>query len=1012
LADLALPRRLALPALRSTTIEWLLAHREAVALVSLMAIAAGLRFWGLDWRAVHHDESLHAQYTYYLYNADGYRHDPLMHGPFLFHTGTLIYFLFGDSDYTMRILPAIFGTVLVGMPYLLRKQIGMPAVLIAAVLLTFSPTLLYFSRFYRNELYIAVFTLGIVICIWRYLEDRKMTYLYALAALLALSFSSKEVTFITAAVILLFLDLMLAVEIGRRRPHEDVSRGLVIVRTLALIPVAWLVAAAWPLLGRHPLGLERMPAVGDVLVVMGTLTLPQFAAAVQVLPFVGDDGYNVASESTLKVTTTFVLLIACAYFGMLWRPGIWLIVAACFFVPYVLLYTTFFTNQPAIWTGDFWRGEGGFWSGIWGSLDYWLGQHHVQRGSQPVYYYALMTPLYEFLPMLLAFAGAVWLILRGDSFRRWLLFWFAGLFIGLSVAGEKMPWLEVHIVLPLAIAAAIALAAAIEALGLNGRRWLGATAGATLTAAALLLVIEGRDTFALQLAGLAIGAGLLGWTAGSFLNGGRQALGRAALVIAVAAMLTLTVRAGLAGSFWNEGERTEILVYAEVAPDAHDLRDRIDALAEASGLGHNLPIVVDGQMSWPWVWYLRHYHSVSYANFAQPDYRPPENAVLIIEPSRAAAFQTGDSEQVPYRHYLWFDNGLYLNLTLGDVAAKLTSLDSLESLGDFFLHRLPANRFTTSSGVVSFPASLAPFDTERAPPLPPPEPERLDDGRIILGRRGSTPGELLQPANLHVDGEGNIWVADSRNHRIQKFDPAGNLLGVLGKGGTEPGSFNEPWSVAVDVEGFIYVADTWNHRLQKFSPSFEFIATWGQPGSRSNPGPLDLFGPRDIVVAADGSLWVTDTGNKRLLHYSDTGEPLGSFGSQGDAPGSFNEPVGLSYDAQGRLYVADAWNARIQRFDADLSNATSFPTGWSSQDVVAKPYVTVLTDGRIIASDPGKGLLLLLDRDGQPSGLWRPETDSQPLGVVALSDGGFAFSDVRRNQVQIVPAALISTLFK
>jgi DNA-binding beta-propeller fold protein YncE len=271
---------------------------------------------------------------------------------------------------------------------------------------------------------------------------------------------------------------------------------------------------------------------------------------------------------------------------------------------------------------------------------------------------------------------------------------------------------------------------------------------------------------------------------------------------------------------------------------------------------------------------------------------------------------------------------------------------------------------------------------------------------------------MAQPAGITADAAGNIWVADSRNNRVQKYDAQGNLVATLGRSGGATASFNEPWSVAVDAEGFVYVTDTWNHRVQKFSPGLEPVATWGQPAGQPNPGLLDLFGPRDVVLAPDGTLWVTDTGNKRLLHFSKDGEPIEAFGRDGSALGRFNEPVGLAFDAQGRLYVADAWNGRIQRFDAGFASPVAFPTGWSSQEITAKPYIAVLADGRILATDPAKAVILLLRADGQPAGVWRPESNSQPLGIVALMDGGFAFTDARRNEVQIVPAAAIDRLFR
>jgi predicted membrane-bound mannosyltransferase/sugar lactone lactonase YvrE len=1030
MAELTLPRGITRSFQRETAVEWLLAHKEIIAIAAIMAVAAALRFWGLGDKALHHDESLHAQFTWYLYNGDGYKHDPLMHGPFLFHTGALIFFLFGDTDYATRVLPALFGTILVGMPYLLRNQIGLKAVFIAAVLLTFSPTLLYYSRFFRNELYMAVWTFGIVICIWRYLDEAKPRYLYIMATLMALSFATKEVTFITVAIVLVFVDLMLAIELGRRRVGEGPSRFAVLARTVALTPVAWIIAALWPLLGSKPFGRDRLPLIGDVLVVLGTLTLPQFAAGIQVLPFVGDDGYRAASEQTLTVTTVLVLLLASAYVGLLWRPKVWLIAAASFFIPFVLLYTTFFTNQPAPWTDAFWSGQGGFWSGIWGSLDYWLGQHHVRRGDQPIYYYALMTPLYEFLPLLLALGGGLWLALRGDSLRRWLLFWTAGIFVGLSVAGEKMPWLEMHIALPLALTAALALSLAIDAVGLTGKRWLQAGAIALIATGAVLLLVDGSST--LRLIGAMLGAGLLGAVCASLVARDWQAFGRGALTVAVAALFTLTARAAITVSYENEDTPVEMMVYTQTSPDIPNLMDRIGALARESGLGLNLPIAIDSTdgYAWPWAWYLRDYHEKSYPNVAAPNYEPPPGAVLLINATNASLINPEGFNQERYRHRWWFQE-TYRDLlppdpnnerdgTLDDfreiasnVIDRLTSWSSLKSLGDFFLYRRPVATGTGAvEGVAFFPDSLSAFDVNRAPAAPPPEPATLADGRIVFGRRGSDPGELAQPADVFVDGAGNIWVADAQNNRVQKFDANGALVGQLGRAGSASGAFNEPWSVAVDNDGFIYVADTWNHRVQKFAPDLTLVSAWGQPGSQNNPGPLDLYGPRDIVIAADGTLWITDTGNKRLLRFSPDGEPLGTFGSGGGEPGRLEEPVGLTTDAQGRFYVADTWNGRIQRFSPAFESPVSFPTGWSSREVFAKPYLAVLTDGRIVASDPGKGVLLLLGADGQPRGVWRPEADSQPIGVAATAEGGFVFSDGRRNQVQVVPAALVDQLFQ
>src|SRR5690606_6809455 len=118
------------------------------------------------------------------------------------------------------------------------------------------------------------------------------------------SFATKETTFITIAIMLVFIDLMLAVELGKRRAGEEITNAGLALRTAAIAPFAWLIAAFWPLAGpRLRFGRESLPPIGDVLVVVGVLSLPQFAAGIQVLPFVGDRGYNVPEEDILRIST-------------------------------------------------------------------------------------------------------------------------------------------------------------------------------------------------------------------------------------------------------------------------------------------------------------------------------------------------------------------------------------------------------------------------------------------------------------------------------------------------------------------------------------------------------------------------------------------------------------------------------------------------------------------------------------------------------------------------------------
>ena len=166
---------------------------EAAAYGVLIMCAFGFRLWDLGSRAMHHDESLHAYNAYQILQGRGYDYAPVLHGPFQFFGMALTFFLTGGaSDTSARILPALFGGVLALLPLAFRGRLGRLGALLASALIAFSPALLYYSRFAREDIYAAVFSLGIIICIWRYIDEKKPHYLYISAVLLALSFPRKR----------------------------------------------------------------------------------------------------------------------------------------------------------------------------------------------------------------------------------------------------------------------------------------------------------------------------------------------------------------------------------------------------------------------------------------------------------------------------------------------------------------------------------------------------------------------------------------------------------------------------------------------------------------------------------------------------------------------------------------------------------------------------------------------------------------------------------------------------
>jgi DNA-binding beta-propeller fold protein YncE len=178
------------------------------------------------------------------------------------------------------------------------------------------------------------------------------------------------------------------------------------------------------------------------------------------------------------------------------------------------------------------------------------------------------------------------------------------------------------------------------------------------------------------------------------------------------------------------------------------------------------------------------------------------------------------------------------------------------------------------------------------------------------GSQGSGDGQFDKPKGIAVDSSGFIYVADSNNHRIQKFTPDGTFVSKWGSRGTEDGQFNQVDGVAADGDGFIYVADTRNHRVQKFSPDGAFVTKWGGYGQEDG-----LFdNPCGIAVSESGYVFVADNENHRIQRFSSDGAFLLKWGEYGTAAGQLRYPAGITVGSGGYVYVADSGNDRVQKF--------------------------------------------------------------------------------------------------
>jgi len=234
------------------------------------------------------------------------------------------------------------------------------------------------------------------------------------------------------------------------------------------------------------------------------------------------------------------------------------------------------------------------------------------------------------------------------------------------------------------------------------------------------------------------------------------------------------------------------------------------------------------------------------------------------------------------------------------------------------------------------------------------------------------PDPLVRSQGLGVDAEGNIWVAEAENSRFQIVAPDGSFLETWGASGTAPGAFRfspatadsrvSYGDIAFDSAGTFYVADTGNHRVQKFSADRQVLLTWGEEGQRDG----QFLQPNGIALSADGIVYVTDQQRADVQMFNNEGRFLGTIGRLGVADGEFTVPSGVAAARDGTIWVADRGTNRLQQFDADGQViAVVGRSGTGPREFDYLHGIAVDQAGRLYVTDPGTNRVLLLAPDGR-----------------------------------------------
>jgi uncharacterized protein (TIGR03663 family) len=1003
---------------------------EIALFAGIILLAVVTRFYDLGTRVMSHDESLHTYFSWLLYRGQGYQHTPMMHGPFQFHALALSYFLFGVSDFTARIPAVLFSIATVWMVWYWRGYLGKWGAIAAGFMLVISPYMLYYGRYVRNEAFAGFAGILLLYSILRYLDGGEKRYLYFITAATVLHFTAKETAFIYTAQILIFLGILFVVRVTKTQWENQASnyRAFVILLAVSAVLVGIGLGAILYTRGEadtlsvletaapaNPTG-ESLSAEGagsgafsipnillelgvlgiaaagfiyfrlaylrrelrqersfDLLLLLFTFSLPQLTAFIlDSLKKLGlsevtipTDAASVTQLNSYTMTLMGIILVTLfaitVLVGQLWNREWWKY-GALYWGVFTLLYTTVFTNAA------------GFFTGMVGSLGYWLVQQEVERGSQPEYYYLLIQiPIYEFMTAIgsIVAAGLGLKKLFGrkpaapeseaepgeemknppsesgaskdsdfGTFFSLLVFWVVTSIAAFTIAGERMPWLTYHMAWPMALLAGWGIGQIIEGASekiKEGIPWQRTALSLLITAVFLLAAfntlrslygatppfqgaelaqLQATSAFLFPFVTMLLSGILLAY----LMKDDLVSLGilglfiLAAIIIGSAMINGASMLTVLSVPQAGAGTTPEVLRFAAAL---------VGLITSITGL----------------VFLLRLQRTSAFLSLAALT----AFALLAVQTGRTA-FRAS---------YIFYDDATeYLVYAHGATGIKeiMAQVEEISERTAGGLNAIVAYDASAPDTGVSWPFVwyLRDFTTLRS--FDSPTRSLREAVAVVVDQKNF---DKIYPALGNEFYEFNyirMWWPNQDYFNLNRE----RVLNAITNPDIRAGIFDiwfdrdytryaqatgssamtlTTWQPSDQMKLFVrkdVASKIWNYGVgpsdavitqDPYEAGTVLISADQIFGSERYPRGLNV--PRAIARGENVDFYVADSRNHRILHMASDGSLLHEWGSfadvfTGEAPiGTFNEPWGIAVGPDGSVYVSDTWNHRVQKFTRD-----------------------------------------------------------------------------------------------